>query len=540
MTKPKRKRDWRTPLMLTLSVHLMAFTLVINLRLFQMLDPRPQGGYIMKISEVIGDDPDDEAQDDDAGAAAGDKADQPQPPQTSVADAFKALETAQVQPRPDREKPTVSENPQAAPTTDDRSLTERLQASLDAAGGGGVGDATVAVPGGGSHGLRGQGKHGIGLKRHGGSGETEDAVHMGLAWLAKVQNMDGRWDSDGFMLNYMPGATWQQRIDEGPGLARNDVSLTGLCVLAFTGAGYSDREGQYKQTLKRARDFLLSQQRVEDGGFGLESTGFSVTMYEHTLATFALTDLYLVSGDDTLRTPMRRALEYLLAMQGETGSWDYTQRYPSTRDEYKYSGREDLSITGWVVLTLVAAREAGFVIPPRNLELLASYLKRITRDDGDAVYANKAPRPGERGMAMLATSAVSRRLLGESVSSSLHQRQLERIAETPPNWNEAGVRGGATMYYWYYGSVALMLSKDANGGDDRWRAWNIALKRTLLDNQCKSGERRGSFDPVGFWAKHGGGRVYATALCVLNLEIYYRYEPEYLRVRASELKALWD
>jgi hypothetical protein len=28
-------------------------------------------------------------------------------------------------------------------------------------------------------------------------------------------------------------------------------------------------------------------------------------------------------------------------------------------------------------------------------------------------------------------------------------------------------------------------------------------------------------------------------MCVLNLEIYYRYEPEYLRVRAGELAHLW-
>jgi hypothetical protein len=86
----------------------------------------------------------------------------------------------------------------------------------------------------------------------------------------------------------------------------------------------------------------------------------------------------------------------------------------------------------------------------------------------------------------------------------------------------------------------MLLAKDGDGGDDRWRQWNIALKRTLLDNQVKSGGRRGSYDPVCHWGKNGGGRVYSTAICVLNLEIYYRYEPEYLRVRAGELAHLWD
>jgi hypothetical protein len=31
-----------------------------------------------------------------------------------------------------------------------------------------------------------------------------------------------------------------------------------------------------------------------------------------------------------------------------------------------------------------------------------------------------------------------------------------------------------------------------------------------------------------------------TAMCALNLEIYYRYEPEYLRVRSAELAGLWE
>lgn len=533
-----RKRDWRTPLLLTLTVHLMAFTLFINHRLFSLIEPEPPGPYVMQVGELVGSDPEEAEQENDEGAAAGAETANPAPSSASVSNAFEQVPTPTPTERPIREKPveTVPDAPGEKP--DNRSLSEKLQASVSNAGSGNEG-TSVGV-GGGAHGLRGEGRKGIGLKRHGGSGETEDAVHMGLAWLVKVQDTDGRWDSDGYMLHYIPDASSSERYAEGIGMSRNDLALTGLCMLAFTGAGYTDAEGPYRQTVKRAREFILSSQRVADGGFGLEEARFTVTMYAHALCTFAITDLYLVTGDEKLRMPMRRALDYLLSMQGETGGWDYDQRYPGTRETFEPSGRNDLSISGWAIMALVAAREANFEIPQQNLDRLAQFMKDCTREDGDAIYANKGTRAGDRGLAMMAVSNVCRRLLGEPASSSIQQKQHKRMAARPPEWSDAANLHGSNMYYWYYGTIAMMLSKDTKEGDARWRQWNIALKRTLLDKQVKTGARRGSFDPVSHWARHAGGRVYSTAICVLNLEIYYRYEPEYLRVRADELKHLWE
>jgi hypothetical protein len=49
------------------------------------------------------------------------------------------------------------------------------------------------------------------------------------------------------------------------------------------------------------------------------------------------------------------------------------------------------------------------------------------------------------------------------------------------------------------------------------------MKDALLPNQRKGACEDGSWDPVGEWCR-GGGRVYATAINVLTLEIYYRYK----------------
>lgn len=534
MTRPRKRRDWTTPLLLTLSVHLMAFTLFINHRLFTMFEQPRKGDHITRFGGVEGVDPADEKEKDE-GAAPGPQAEENQPSKASVSEALR--EELLPQPQPPATPARPVEGPSKPETTDSRTLAERLAASH---GGATVGESSVNLPGGGVTGMRGEGRRQDGLRKHGGGSDTEDAVELGLAWLAKVQDHDGKWDSDGYMVHYMPGATGNERYDEGVGMARNDVGITALCLLAFTGAGHDGRSGKYATTVRKARDWLLSRQRVEDGGFGLPTDTYRPTYYGVSLATLALCDLYLLTGDQKLRTPIQRAVYFLCDSQGDAGGWDYSQRYPGD-DKWQRPERNDLSITGWAVLALTAAREANLDVPQDALRKAAELFTQQTRKDGEAIYANKGTREHQRGMGMLAVSNVCRRLLGEDRESEIQRKQRQRLDKQPPKWSEANELLGNNMYYWYYGSLALMVGRDAEGGEDRWRKWNIELKKTLLPHQVKSGPRRGSFDPYNdAWAKSGGGRLYSTAICILMLEIYYRYEPEYLRAHAKELASLWE
>jgi len=52
------------------------------------------------------------------------------------------------------------------------------------------------------------------------------------------------------------------------------------------------------------------------------------------------------------------------------------------------------------------------------------------------------------------------------------------------------------------------------------------MKKTLCESQAKGGDEDGSWEPVGAYAKNWG-RVGQTALCILCLEVYYRYLPMY-------------
>ena len=88
-------------------------------------------------------------------------------------------------------------------------------------------------------------------------------------------------------------------------------------------------------------------------------------------------------------------------------------------------------------------------------------------------------------------------------------------------------RGQGNPYFWYYGTLSMFR---AGGG--AWSTWNEALKRTLLPAQ----ERDGSWKPSDVYARQwarddDGDRSYTTALCVLSLEVYYRYFLPLLTVR---------
>jgi hypothetical protein len=76
------------------------------------------------------------------------------------------------------------------------------------------------------------------------------------------------------------------------------------------------------------------------------------------------------------------------------------------------------------------------------------------------------------------------------------------------------------MYYWYYGSLAMFQV-----GGTAWNKWKKAMVPTVVQSQHAdgSGRRTGSWDPIGPWGADGG-RVYATALQVMCLEVFYRYD----------------
>jgi hypothetical protein len=107
---------------------------------------------------------------------------------------------------------------------------------------------------------------------------------------------------------------------------------------------------------------------------------------------------------------------------------------------------------------------------------------------------------------------VVRQFSGVGVKSHLLVKGAELTRRHEPTWERKD------FYLWYYATYAMHNM----GGEYRiW--WNRRIRDVLIENQMKTGENAGSWDPEGArWADRGG-RVYSTALGALCLEVYYRY-----------------
>jgi hypothetical protein len=78
-----------------------------------------------------------------------------------------------------------------------------------------------------------------------------------------------------------------------------------------------------------------------------------------------------------------------------------------------------------------------------------------------------------------------------------------------------------TSYYWYYATQAMYHMQG-----EYWDTWNEKTRELLVKTQHKSGGNAGTWDAKDRWEK-SGGRVYATSIKLLMLEVYYRHLPLY-------------
>jgi len=331
----------------------------------------------------------------------------------------------------------------------------------------------------------------------GGSVETERAVQAALAWLAAAQSADGRWNAarhGGGVERSVPG---HHRHGVG---AKSDHGVTGLALLAFLGAGNTHQDGGYSETVARGVRFLVDRQRA-DGSLAGDAEFFAA-LYCHGMAAIALAECSAMTGDASLRPPLERAVRYTLSMQSPaTGGWRYAA-----------GDKGDTSQLGWQVMLLTSGRQAGLTgLEPAEARA-RTFLQSVSsgRVGGLAAY-----RPGERpSVAMTAEALVCRLFLGMPADHPCVGEAVELLARSPPETRSPNA------YAWYYATLASF-----HAGGPQWEAWNRQLQAALLPLQRReSSGLDGSWDPDPVWGGHGG-RVYATAMAAMTLEVYYRHLP---------------
>jgi len=359
------------------------------------------------------------------------------------------------------------------------------------------------------------------LARYGGGAETEGAVERGLRWLAAHQDRDGGWSAADFSRHCRHVVACR-----GEGLPEFDVGVSALALLAFLGAGHRPDPGAhagpslptttqgsehnpYRRNVQKAVEYLLSHQDGS-GGFGVMGDNY---LYNHALAAFAMSEAYALTAARRFRESVEAATAFSRMAQQNGGGWDYTSRE---------TGRNDLSITGWQVMSLRSAVQAGVFVPPELLDRTRDFLDRAVTRDGTGLYANLGTEAGRKGINMVAVGLLARLYLGAPLRDSRVRKAAQRLLDRPPDWAATShwERTFQSYYYWYTATLALF-----HLGGKEWTAWNFFLLRTLPTLQSRKAHEEGSWPPEPSWIGLSGGRVYATATAVLTLETYYRYEP---------------
>ncbi|MDA0658874.1 MAG: terpene cyclase/mutase family protein [Planctomycetota bacterium] len=310
--------------------------------------------------------------------------------------------------------------------------------------------------------------------------EVREMYERGLQYLATSQTEAGDWPG-----NYRGAGT------------------TGMAVMAFLASGEDPNFGIYSDHVRRALQSMLAAQDANTGYLG-------DSMYQHGFAMLGLAEAYGVVDDgrpmpgSTSAAPRSIGMTLELAVRlaitaqkkNSAGGWRYT---PDASDA-------DTSVSGAVLMGLLAARNAGIEVPDANIDRAIAYFKSMTSEGGQVAYSGgfggfdeSLPRIA---IASLVYSVSRRKDLPQYETTLTFLK--DHLETEPRQWVD---------YARYYQSQALF-----QGDMDAWEKWNRLLVQRLKKSQQEDGSFSSDLGPsVG------------TSLSLLALALNFRFLPIYER-----------
>jgi hypothetical protein len=177
-----------------------------------------------------------------------------------------------------------------------------------------------------------------------------------------------------------------------------------------------------------------------------------------------------------------------------------------------------------MLIGLKSGQMAGLNVSGRTLQKVGRFLDQVeTKEKGGYSYLPG----GEATEAMTAVGLLCRQYLGTNPRNPGLLAGVKYLRGKPP-----GTTGN--LYYEYYATQVLH-----HMGGEHWQLWNLGpagtgkggVRDSLLAKQDKG--VGGRAHQAGSWATDGGsaggGRMMATSLSLLTLEVYYRHLPLYRR-----------
>jgi len=302
------------------------------------------------------------------------------------------------------------------------------------------------------------------------------AIDKGLKYLLKKQRDDGSWGS---------------------------VAVTSLSLMAFMSKAEFPGYGPNGDALNRAKDWLLKQAKESPDGYLGDS------MYEHGLATLALTELWGMTRnkeeDDVIQKAIQAAVDVILRSQNAGGGWRY-QPNPNCG--------QDTSVTVMVFIGLASARQAGIVVPNETIAKVVKYLRSaVSKNTGGFNYvpAGRSGSLQNESIACTGGGAYAAQLAGER-GSEIVMGALRFLKERSPAIIDNNF--GHYHYGHYYAIQAMVQA-----GDDYYAEWYPLIRDALIRRQ----------GPDGGWKEGGKDASYKTPMAIIILATPHRYIPIYQR-----------
>jgi hypothetical protein len=313
--------------------------------------------------------------------------------------------------------------------------------------------------------------------------KTEAAVIKGLEWLKANQNPDGSWG------------------------APNKSAMTGLALLCFLGHGETTESPQYGLTVSKCIQWVLDNGTKFQGKMHMDdSFTRNSDVYEHGILTYGLGEYYTMTKDERVTELLKQAITYIVQGQGPGGGWMYN--FDKTAN--------DLSVSGWQIQALKAAHLTQLGIPGVDgaLDRASEYIDRVRGPKGGYGYRGPEDRYSLTGVGVLC------RLFWKGDRGDVSKGMDFIMDETEKDKPVKYKSDKADLYAWYYHTQAALMY-----GGGAWQKWNRWFQDEIVGVQ----------NPDGSWPEPGGkghgpgdeksGAVYRTTLCILMLEVFYRYMP---------------
>ncbi len=175
-------------------------------------------------------------------------------------------------------------------------------------------------------------------------------------------------------------------------------------------------------------------------------------------------------------------------------------------------------------MALKSAIMAGLDVQEVTMRKAQNYLEKVCGDSTDEGYSYL---PGDKiNHTMTSVALLCRQYLQAWGPQNL------RMIKAVDNHIKKNDPTPRDMYYTYYATQVMH-----HFGGQSWKDWNDKMRAGLLKEQDKTSETmKGSWTAVAGnnHIEKTGGRLMQTSLCLLTLEVYYRYLPLYQRAAGEQ------